>query len=61
MAYNPLDIYNAMCDAESGYDGGALDRLVGNNGLDNDDDYDDDLYTDDELRARGLLPPEDDD
>jgi len=60
MAYNPLDIYNAMCDAESGYDGGALDRLVGNNGLD-DDDYDDDLYTDDELRARGLLPPEDDD
>jgi len=25
-----LDIYNAMCDAENGFDSGALDRLTGN-------------------------------
>ena len=61
MAYHPLDIYNAMCDAENGFDSGALDRLTGNtdySALD-DDDFDD-LYTPEELRARGLLPPEDD-
>lgn len=45
MSYpNPLDIYNAMSDAESGYDGGALDRLVGDtDDSDDNDEYDDDF------------------
>ena len=54
-----LDAYNAMSDAENGFDSGALDRLTGNPSYDFDDE--DDFYTPEELRARGLLRDDDDD
>ncbi|MBO6290563.1 MAG: hypothetical protein J6N45_09650 [Alphaproteobacteria bacterium] len=61
-----LDVYNAMSDAENGFDSGALDRLAGVNNYDFDDTDEygldiDDVYSEDELRACGLLKPEDDD
>ncbi len=61
-----LDIYNAMSDAENGFDSGALDRLSGVNSYDSDDTDEygldiDDVYSEDELRARGLLKNDDDD
>ena len=61
-----LDAYNAMSDAENGFDSGALDRLAGVNNYDFDDTDEygldiDDVYSEDELCARGLLKPEDDD
>ncbi|MEE6207468.1 MAG: hypothetical protein VZR95_05385 [Alphaproteobacteria bacterium] len=58
-----LDIYNAMSDAENGFDSGALDRLTGNSGcnFDDEDDFFDDIYTPEELRARGLLKDDEDD
>ena len=44
MGLESLDLYNAMCDAENGFDSGALDRLIGNTGSSiDDDDYDDDF------------------
>jgi len=50
--YSSLDVYNAMCDAENGFDSGALDRLTGVHDYDNDDegglDYDD-VYSPEEL------------
>ncbi len=49
MSYSKsLDVYNAMCDAENGFDSGALDRLTGNNSLSDDDDYDDIIDDDDD-------------
>lgn len=60
------DIYNAMSDAENGFDSGALDRLAGVNHYDFDDTDEygldiDDVYSEEELRARGLLKPDDED
>ena len=49
--YHPLDVYNAMSDAENGFDSGALDRLCGtDSNLDDDDGLDyDDVYSPEEL------------
>lgn len=52
MDYSALDIYNAMSDAENGFDSGALERLCGtdSNLDDDDDDLDyDDVYSPEEL------------
>ena len=59
MKASALDLYNAACDAENGFDSGALDRLTGNNGSTDLDDDDDDFYTPEELRAMGRLPDDD--
>lgn len=51
MDYSALDIYNAMSDAENGFDSGALDRLCGTDRYDREDeglDYDD-VYSPEEL------------
>lgn len=57
------DIYNAMSDAENGFDSGALDRLAGINNYSSNDDDDldyDDVYSEEELRARGLVTDDED-
>ena len=60
MNASALDFYTAACDAENGFDSGALDRLTGNDGsADLDDDDLDDFYTPEELRAMGRLPDDD--
>lgn len=38
MNLSALDLYNAACDAENGFDSGALDRLTGNDHYSVDDD-----------------------
>lgn len=52
MNYSALDIYNAMSDAENGFDSGALDRLCGTDRYSDEDsdelDYDD-VYSPEEL------------
>lgn len=52
MDYSALDIYNAMSDAENGFDSGALDRLCGTDRYSDEDsgalDYDD-VYSPEEL------------
>lgn len=42
-----LDVYNAMSDAENGFDSGALDRLTGN--IDDDSDSDEDPDPDEDF------------
>ena len=46
MSFSFLDWYNAMSDAENGFDSGALERLAGKK--DDEPDYEEDLDSENE-------------